>query len=826
MPRTYKTHDLNLSDTSKDRLISLVESRAQKKAQAKQERSETRFERFKAVFTNKEVKTAIKNAGKEFKAIGDMASKTIDTTSSSVKGFGQGAGVIGAGAQFVETGVDIYLAKQKVKKAKTDLSTVKRGTDQLRQELALKEQIVDKLNERKTARAALRRSEKNLAKQSGELKDQREELAKQETEIAKMERQLRMLDENMRSVSRGRHIGDNFLKEQQTELTDRLSSATTGLQQLEKAKINTLAARQETITRMQGQLRVLEENIQIAPQHGIGTSFLEEERQRVSKELSAMQDSIPRVERMMDEQIEAQRQEVSKIEGQLLGLDENLRAISQKSELPSTSFLQKEHDRVSQRLSTARSGLQQLKGEITEKEKQVRGLEWTVQRRQKRVDQHSDGLKKMRSQLSDLQSKDKLKLRMARKDLDQYNDDIHLERAKLMKSLLDGANSVGTVVNVGLSTAGEVVKEGAKLGGGAIGVIAGPVTFGVNTKDFINDVKGNRDALKLKHKASNLLADKNGIKQDDTELLAIAERLHLKQKKNSVDKGLSATKNFFGALGGLGTAASGGAAIALAVGGAAAAATAAAAVLTPVGWALAGAAAAAAIGYGIYKIARHINSQAIKEALQTTLLKTNNEPGDKKLSELQGLTKKEAKALDKVASKAVKALAQQGIQKEKGDLTVDELQNYASKKLLARDTGVATQALYARFKEEVTTHLNGRQPTKENLESYIRAEAHKQPVDSAVGLLSKLGVGLKGEEALDLYRDKSTSDGIKFLSKKIYSAQKDGPSKQVSVRDQVRPNGNGLHNPGLGEKQGGKLRESFQRGQTPSKKGSGSLTTH
>ncbi|MEZ0275144.1 MAG: hypothetical protein ACAH88_09580, partial [Roseimicrobium sp.] len=121
---------------------------------------------------------------------------------------------------------------------------------------------------------------------------------------------------------------------------------------------------------------------------------------------------------------------------------------------------------------------------------------------------------------------------------------------------------------------------------------------------------------------------------------------------------------------------------------------------------------------------------------------------------------------------------------------------YACKKLLARDTGTATQALYTRFKEEVKAHLGDQPVTKEAMEKYIKTVSQKVPVDSAVGLMAKLGVGLKGEEALDLYRDKSQSDGIKFLSKKIYSPTKEAPSQEKNVKQGV-PEGARLEKDGI-----------------------------
>lgn len=235
-----------------------------------------------------------------------------------------------------------------------------------------------------------------------------------------------------------------------------------------------------------------------------------------------------------------------------------------------------------------------------------------------------------------------------------------------------------------------------------------------------------------------------------------------------MDKGLSATKNFFGALGGVGTATAGAVAIAVTAG--AVSATAAGVVIaTPIGWALAGGAALAAIGYGIYKLARHLNSKGIKDALQTTLKNLNGQDGAKKISDL-GLEGKDAKAMTRVTDKMIKALKAQGITAKASDFTVAEVQAYASSKLLARDSGVATASLYHRFKEELAEHFAQKgitDPTEQDMEDYLTAKKDERPVGTAVGLMSTLGLSLNKAEALDMFRDSSSSDSIKFLTKKL-----------------------------------------------------------
>ncbi len=89
-PNTFRTSGVALSDSAKSRLAGSVEKRLEKqKAQV------SRFERFKAVITNKDVKTTVKNVGKGYKAVTDSVAKTFDTTSSTAKGFGQSGAVVG-----------------------------------------------------------------------------------------------------------------------------------------------------------------------------------------------------------------------------------------------------------------------------------------------------------------------------------------------------------------------------------------------------------------------------------------------------------------------------------------------------------------------------------------------------------------------------------------------------------------------------------------------------------------------------------------------------------------------------------------------------------
>ncbi len=251
-----------------------------------------------------------------------------------------------------------------------------------------------------------------------------------------------------------------------------------------------------------------------------------------------------------------------------------------------------------------------------------------------------------------------------------------------------------------------------------------------------------------------------------------------------MDKGLSATKNAFGVVGGAGSIMAGVAAAGLAGG----------ALLTPVGWGLAGAGAVAALGYCGYKLYRNYESSQIKQALQQTL-KTLGQKLDveevspkKKLGELKtekALTKDEISAMDRVADKVVKEQAKLGNKIKRDDVTLEQLQDYAPRKLLSRDTGFASDALYVRFKKEVDAHFKGEAPTKEGLEQYLKAEAAKQPVDSAVGMMSKLGVGLKSEEALDLYHSKVNA-GTNSSKKKMYTPAKEEPAKKLSVRDMLR----------------------------------------
>lgn len=89
---SYKTSTVTLSDDSRVRLGESVEKRL-----AKEKESVSKWERFKAVITNKDVKTTVKNVGKGYKAIGDAVSKTgdPDKLNSSAQAFGQSGTVIG-----------------------------------------------------------------------------------------------------------------------------------------------------------------------------------------------------------------------------------------------------------------------------------------------------------------------------------------------------------------------------------------------------------------------------------------------------------------------------------------------------------------------------------------------------------------------------------------------------------------------------------------------------------------------------------------------------------------------------------------------------------
>lgn len=372
-------------------------------------------------------------------------------------------------------------------------------------------------------------------------------------------------------------------------------------------------------------------------------------------------------------------------------------------------------------------------------------------------------------QLTDKVNNTAIGSKLAKGDMDKFLDDLGWEGAKLYKSVGDGLKAGVDLARLAV-TSGTVAAEGLKAASGTVGAIIGPLTFVINTRDGIKDIEDNRAALKLKHKAGDAIKGKH-IKQDDAELLAIAERIRLKQKKQSVDKGLSATKNAFGAVGGLASGFAGAATIAAMATGAA---VGVAAIATPVGWALAGAAALAAIGYGCYKLARHLHSQSIKASLQQTI-QTLNQQNDKTatLDSLRGgLSSKETKALDRVAGKLVAAFKAQGIDKKPGDLTVGQLQDYAMKKLLARDTGIATSSLYHRFKDEVLEALAPKTAgsiTQQDMQRYLDGEDLNHTVNSAASLMAKLGLNLSPQDALLLLNTGSggESSALKFLGKKL-----------------------------------------------------------
>lgn len=644
-PSSFKSKDLVLSEKGRGRLQKTIEGRVAKKEKfenlptEKTERDKVKAEK------SKETQSKFQKFLKEFKSVFKNTGKLTKATGDGVKYLGGGdvtkvTGGIGAGAQLFETVSDIYLAKVKVDKAKTDLETVEKF------------------------------SPEKLKQEEAELRKGREEV---------------------REVKRDAEKGVSSTNKQ----LKTLNKTATGL----KKQIKTKEGEIETV---KNRMDIIKSNIALARHNDVGTDFLKEELGRLGDRLNDL-------------------------EGEKRVLGKQLHV---------------------------------CKGKISVREQRLELF-------QKQIEKCDELISKFDEAIKGNVSTGRMKGRVAEKDLNSYNDNVGLERAKLIKSLWDGQKAlmdIGSISTVGT----QVVSEGFKLAGGVTGVVVGPLTVAVNGYEFYNDVRDNRQFLALKEKSTQALKRDDVIKQDDVELLAIAERLRLKQKKQSVDKGLSATKNFFGALGGIGTATAGAVAIAVTAG--AVSATAAGVLIaTPVGWGLAGAAALAAIGYGIYKLARHLNSKGIKDALQTTLQNISGKDPGTKISDLN-LEGKDAKAMKRVTDKMIKALKAQGITATASDFTVADVEAYASKKLLARDTGVATASLYHRFKEEVGGYFNQQgitDPTENDIEGYLNAKKDERPVSSAVGLMAALGLSLTKGEAIDMFRDGSSSDSVKFLTKKL-----------------------------------------------------------
>jgi hypothetical protein len=644
-PASYKTKDLTISSKGQERLQKTLDARAAKKTRFENpppgEESTVSKEKGKERLTRgqkflKEFKSVFKNLGKLTKATGDGV-KYVSGGSMDVS---KVTGGIGAGTQLFETASDIYLAKVKVDKAKSDLEVVKQfSPEKVKQE---EEHIT------------------GLRNKAAGLK------GKTETGISQTTKQISTLKSKIANCN------STILKKE---------------------------GEMEAISR---KLDILKDNVSLLRDNDCGTDFIQEERSRLRGQLKDLETDISTLEGRRD-----------KLERILDGKEKKL-------------------GKLTVLLPKVQTDLDELNEMLT-----------------KHV------------------STSRLKGRMAEKDLNSYNDSVPLERAKLIKSLWDGQKAITDLGSIA-SVSGSVAAEGFKLASGVTGVVVGPLTVAVNSYEFYNDVKENRAFLGLKKKSTEALGRNDVIKQDDGELLAIAERLRLKQKKQSVDKGLSATKNFFGALGGVGTATAGAVAIAVTAGAVSATAT-GVLIATPVGWGLAGLAALAAIGYGVYKLARHLNSKGIKDALQTTISTAHSNLPSAKVGELN-LEGKEAKAMKKVTDKMVAALKSQGITATASDFTMVEVENYAAKKLLARDTGVATASLYHRFKDEAALHFQQQgidSPTEKDFDEYLVAKKSELPVSSAVGLMSTLGLSLSKGEALDLFRDKSSSDGVKFLSKKL-----------------------------------------------------------
>ncbi len=126
---------------------------------------------------------------------------------------------------------------------------------------------------------------------------------------------------------------------------------------------------------------------------------------------------------------------------------------------------------------------------------------------QKRRDEAEKRLNEELERLKELQTTDRLEVRMSKEAVKQWESTERYEvGASVTMSLLQSAKS--STVFVG---------EGAKLAGAGLGIAAGGATILMSGKDLIKDVSANRQALALRKKATDALGETglttDGIKQ-------------------------------------------------------------------------------------------------------------------------------------------------------------------------------------------------------------------------------------------------------------------------------------------------------------------------
>ncbi|MEZ0387304.1 MAG: hypothetical protein ACAI34_09575, partial [Verrucomicrobium sp.] len=327
------------------------------------------------------------------------------------------------------------------------------------------------------------------------------------------------------------------------------------------------------------------------------------------------------------------------------------------------------------------------------------------------------------------------------------------------KSAMDfGRGGVELAVLGGIVEAGEAA--GMSMGSGAVsGLVYAYQTF--------KDGAAAARTYKARERDKEV---QQRVDPTDAELLAISERIKLKHGKQLTDKLASMGKNALqtgGSAGGMMTAT-----VALAV-------TASSAVATA-GASLGAAGAAAAVAYVGYKYGRHRNSDGIKTALLGVL---HNYPGTLTPTSLARLEVMRLQArVDRGAPTAREDAVQlQQLKRVLGKMAeagiaspnLSQVVNYASKKLVARDTQVSMSCLWQRYKGEVleyVRHTPGRAAATEadvsvaDIRDYIDGIPEDGEINTAARLMLASGVTLDDDTAVSLFKAQE-STAIKYLRK-------------------------------------------------------------
>ncbi len=219
-------------------------------------------------------------------------------------------------------------------------------------------------------------------------------------------------------------------------------------------------------------------------------------------------------------------------------------------------------------------------------------------------------------------------------DKSGWDRKIHLERGKCASAWLSVpryAIDIARYTTVMRTGTANVLKG---VSGGAAGVL-GIIGAGLDFKAMIDSSRDAHKLIEKRDKFHKVRTDRKGSKDRTMEMLA--KRLEMKASKNRTTKIMSALKYASGTLGGLGSAFAGTVSMAGVIMGSS---LAIASVATPVGWALGGLAALGLIGYGLYRLGRHIRSKGVKTKIENGLKALDQLDGGKRPHELSKDLKK------------------------------------------------------------------------------------------------------------------------------------------------------------------------------------------